>query len=241
MTIGLMNFVSRAVSATVTDLYASRPASSMQPSGFAAWDLAVGGLTPGIVRLLGPRSFELALNIIAAQSNSDDDTLIIGLGRSPRVLSALARRANLDGPKLLRSADPAAIVFTVRSHGWRYVVLDRLDALRINPSFVEEIDDACVASETVLFACGSFDSAHASRIEKSAWSRSIQSVRLISERAGHANGVLELRVIDNPLAPNFVSSMPIKVEVTANGAFGLVDADEDFGPLTIEVREAAED
>jgi hypothetical protein len=236
-----MSYLNRAISATVTDLYASRPATSMQPSGFSAWDLAVGGLTPGIVRLLGPRSLELALNIIGALPNSDDDVLIVGLGRSPRVLSALARRADLDGPKLLKSADPAVIVHTIRSHGWRYVVLDRLDVLRMNPSFVEEIDEACVASETVFFACGTFNSAHASRIEKSSWSRSIQSVRLISERAGHANGVFELRVIDNPLAPNFVSTMPIKVEITANGRFGLRDVDEDFGPLMVEVREAAED
>ena len=213
----------------------------MRKTGIAAWDLALGGLTPGVVRVLGPRALELVLSVVAADSDSADDSLILGLARPPRILSALAQRAQLNGPKLLTTSDPAALISSIRSYSWRYVVLDRLDALRMNSSYVRELDEACVASGTVFFACGVFDASHSGRIDKCVWSQSVQSVRLVPERTGHASGVFELRVIDNPLAPDFVSISPVSVEIAPGGEIELLDVEESLGPLTVEIREVAED
>ena len=69
----------------------------------------------------------------------------------------------------------------------------------------------------------------------------MQSVRLVPERTGHASGVFELRVIDNPLAPDFVSISPVSVEIAPGGEIELLDVEESLGPLTVEIREVAED
>ena len=232
-----MTFSARyGLSANVVDLYSGRTPRELRRTGFAPWDLALGGVAPGITRVLGPRSFEFGLAAAAADPKSSDDTLIVGLGKPQDVLASLATRVNLVGPKILVTNDSDRLVQSVRNSGWRYVLIDQADHFRINREYAVELDSACYETETVLFACAGYDSSHAGRIATSPWSYGAQAVRLVPELPSHSNGFFEVRVIDNPLASSISSDSVVRVSISATGRIELADSSEGEEALILEIR-----
>ncbi|WP_157931316.1 hypothetical protein [Mycobacteroides abscessus] len=225
----------------IVDLYASRY-EVLKPTGFAAWDLALGGITPGVARILGPRALELSLATAAAAPGSADNTLVVGAGRSGRVLAQCARTAGLVEPRFLDTSEMAQVIEVVRRHEPTYVVLDRLESIRMVPTAIRELDAACLNVGATLFACGTYDSSHAARIGKSIWSYAVQTVRLISETPGHANGIFELRVTDNPFASPLASVSVVRIRVSPAGRIELAASTDEIdpdGPFVLEVREVS--
>jgi hypothetical protein len=226
----------RGISARVTDLSSGHPPRELRPTGFAPWDLSLGGLAPGIARVLGPRSFEYALGVVAADPQSVDETVVIGLGKPEDVLACIAGRLGLNDLKKLPTTDCATLIHSIRAYGWRYMLIDRADLLRINYEYAVELDRACFDSRTTLFACASYDSSHAARIAASPWSYAVQSIRLVPEVPNHSNGIFEVRVIDNPLATSIASNSAVRVMIPALGPITLADPDEGVEPLILEMR-----
>lgn len=218
------------------DLYSVRPATQLTPTGFGPWDLALGGVTPGIARILGPRSLDYALCAVAADMQSANDCLIVGIAKPPHVTSSLAKRAGLVDPKLLVSNDIDALVHSVRAGGWRYAIIDHADLIPMTFADAQELDQVCREAGCVLFACAGFDSSHAGRVQNSPWSYAVQTVRLVPEVPSHANGVFEVRVIDNPLATGVASESVVRVAISGTGRIGLAESSEGGeGALLLEI------
>jgi hypothetical protein len=224
------------ISTEVVDLYSFKPIQPLTPSHLAAWDLALGGVTPGIVRIFGNKSLELALAVAAADiERSRDDCLITGCGRTPRDLATAANTAGLDGPKILKEQDDwAYILHRIRNYQYRYVIVAGVDALAGNRSSVTDLDAACVEADTVLFACSEKPS------EASKWSYAIQTVRLIPPRRYHGSGIFEICVLKNPAATSRTSKSLVCVEIEPSGhvSRSLVQGD-DGGPGVTRVENVA--
>jgi hypothetical protein len=226
----------RGIAATVVDLYSGRSCRELRRTGFAPWDLSLGGLAPGIVRILGPRSFEYGLAVAAADPDSAEETLVTGLGRPHDVLASSAKKVGLRDAKLLKTTDCDTLLHSIRTYAWRYVVVDRANLFRMNTEYSAQLDNACLDSGTTLFACAGYDPSHAARIDASAWSYAVQSVRLVPELPGHSNGIFEVRVMDNPLATSIASNSPVRVRIPACGSITIADSDEGGEALILEIR-----
>jgi hypothetical protein len=168
----------------VADLYPTRPSKPLRATGFAPWDVAVGGVSAGIVRLLGLKSFDFGLAIAAADVTSANATLIVGDGRPRRMVSRLARVAGLVEPRLLASTDLDDIIWAVRSNEWQYVVLDRLELIRATSDSIADLDDACFASDTVFIACGGDEVSTQPGLQGLFWRYAVQTVQLVAEYPG---------------------------------------------------------
>ncbi|AAS03180.1 hypothetical protein AFC81_07810 [Mycobacterium avium subsp. paratuberculosis] len=198
------------------------------------------GISPweGIVRVGGPRSLDMALMTVAAHPNTHNDVLIVGAGRSRHVLARFALRAGLVDPKLLVTNDCEAVTQSVRVNSWRYVVIDCAELMSASHDSMAKLDQACCDSGTTLFACDGPAESRAYSVDRLTWSCAVQSLRLVEEMPSHANGVFELRVVDNVPAPDIVSNSVVRVLIPANGRIGLADSgDDEEGPLILELRQ----
>jgi hypothetical protein len=223
----------------VADLYPTRPSKPLRATGFAPWDVAVGGVSAGIVRLLGLKSFDFGLAIAAADVTSANATLIVGDGRPRRMVSRLARVAGLVEPRLLASTDLDDIIWAVRSNEWQYVVLDRLELIRATSESIAELDDACFASDTVFIACGGDEVSTQPGLQGLFWRYAVQTVQLVAEYPGHGSGVFEIRVTDNPLSSSLTSNSIVRVHIPATGRLELVAVTDMCAIVrAIEVRDA---
>jgi hypothetical protein len=221
------------ISTELVDLYSVKPIQPLTPSHLAAWDLALGGVSPGIVRIFGNKSFELALAVAAADvERSRDDCLVAGCGRTPRELASAAKTAGLDGPKVLLEPDRwDYVTHWIRSYQYRYVIAAGVDMLGGNRSSVKDLDAACIETGTVLFACSEEPS------QASEWSYAIQAVRLIPPRRYHGSGIFEICVLKNPAATSLTSKSIVRVEIAPSGYVSrdLVQRD-DAGPGVARVE-----
>lgn len=223
-------------SAQPIDLNLFPTRAELRPTGFPSWDLALGGVTPGITRVLGPRSFDYALAAIAADPESDGDCLIVAVGKPPHVVANSASRAGLKSPKVLISNDCDAVIYSIRSSAWRYAIIDRADLVPLSLAHAQELDKACSGTGSVVLACAGYDSSHSARVINSPWNYCVQAVRLVPEVPTHANGVFEVRVIDNPFATDAVSESVVRVRISGSGRISLSDSDHGAeGALVLEI------
>lgn len=232
----MQKFALNGLSAQAVDLFSFTSRVDLRPTGCAPWDLALGGVTPGITRVLGPRSFEYALAAAAADPEATDDCVIVAIGRPPHVIASLANRAGLRDPKVLISNDVDAIAHSIRSNAWRYAIVDRADLVPIGFHQAQDLDKACFKTGCVAFACSGYDSSHAARVINSPWSYCVQAVRLVPEVPSHANGVFEVRVLENPLATDVASESVVRVRIAGSGRIALADSSEGGeGALLLEI------
>jgi hypothetical protein len=228
--------VRAALSDQAVDLRSFSSGIDLRPTGSPSWDLALGGVIPGITRVLGPRSFEYALSAVAADPNAAGDCVVVAVGKPPRVTANLVTRVGLHDSKILTSNDCNEIVESVRREGWRYAIIDRSDLVALGFAQAQDLDNACAESGCVLLACSGFDSSHAARVSNSPWSYCVQAVRLVPEVPSHANGVFDIRVIENPFATDIASESVVRVRISGSGRITLVDSEEGGdGALLLEI------